>query len=338
MPSNKSNSLANELYSSSIPLKTAHPNLDVNTLPRWVRENIEDARVYGSELKGVILPDGRKYHLNNTLNDMNGRDWTFFINSVFSTRFPTKGKESYAHHIRKIHPTPKPPQLTRDLISFFTKENELVFDCFMGVGGTLLGAALCNRKSAGIDLNENYIQAYKEAAKELNLTSYPTECGDALEVLQDSKKMKKLTKDEPISLLLIDPPYANMMSKEKTGADIAVYGNNSTPFTNSTKDLGNMDRETFFASLKKSVELVLPRLKFRGYVVLFIKDLQPHKKEVNLLHAEVINCLNTIPNLDYKGLKIWADESAKIYPYGYPFSFVANQIHQYILIFRKEKN
>ena len=44
------------------------------------------------------------------------------------------------HHIRKIHPTPKPPQLMRDLIQFFTKEGELVFDTFMGVGGTLLGA------------------------------------------------------------------------------------------------------------------------------------------------------------------------------------------------------
>ncbi len=35
--------------------------------------------------------------------------------------------------------------------------------------------------------------------------------------------------------------------------------------------------------------------------------------------------------------KIWKDKSAKLFPYGYPLSFVANQAHQYILIFRKEK-
>ena len=71
--------------------------------------------------------------------------------------------------------------------------------------------------------------------------------------------------------------------------------------------------------------------------MIFIKDLQPNKKELNLLHADIIKKINEIPNLNYKGLRIWADRSAKLFPYGYPFSFVANQIHQYILVFRKEK-
>ena len=89
--------------------------------------------------------------------------------------------------------------------------------------------------------------------------------------------------------------------------------------------------------MKKSVEKVLPYVKKKGYVVIFIKDLQPNGKNTNLLHAEIVNKMNEIENLNYKGLKIWADQTAKLFPYGYPFSFVANQIHQYILIFRKEK-
>lgn len=89
--------------------------------------------------------------------------------------------------------------------------------------------------------------------------------------------------------------------------------------------------------LKCSIEKTLPYIKFRGYIVVFIKDLQPSKKETNLLHAEVIDRINEIPNVYYKGMKIWSDESTKLYPYGYPFCFVANQIHQYILVFRKEK-
>ena len=44
-----------------------------------------------------------------------------------------------------------------------------------------------------------------------------------------------------------------------------------------------------------------------------------------------IDELNKIPDLYYKGLKIWADQTAKLYPYGYPFSYVSTQIHQYIL-------
>lgn len=87
------------------------------------RGTIENAKVYGNKKRGVIMPDGQKYHLDNALNDMNGRDWTFFINSVFSTRYPTRGKEGYAHEIRKIHPTPKPPQLMRDLFFYKTQRN-----------------------------------------------------------------------------------------------------------------------------------------------------------------------------------------------------------------------
>jgi len=312
----------------------AHPNYPIDELPDWVQENIETAMVYGSDNKCVMLSDGRKYHLDNSLNDLTGRDWTLFINSVFATRYPTSGAEGYAHKIRRIHPSPKPPQLMRDLIEFFTKKGELVFDCFAGVGGTLLGAAMCGRKAAGIELNPAYIEAYKKAADTLELTQFPVICGDALSVLEN----KKSSTGHLISLMLIDPPYMNMMNKPKTGGDaIALGSEDATPFTNDSRDLGNMGRSEFLNSLKRAVELTLPFMKFRGYVIVFIKDMQPKKKQLNLLHTEVIEKLNEIPNIYYKGMKIWADETAKMYPYGYPFCFVANQIHQYILIFRKEK-
>ncbi len=326
-----------KLYFESEPFLSVYQNFDISRLPLWVSENIDNARVYGNSKKGIILADGRKYHLDNCLNDMTGKEWTFFINSVFSTHYPTSGKESYAHHIRKIHPTPKPPQLMRDLIKFFTKHNEIVFDAFMGVGGTLIGASLANRRALGIDLNQEYIDAYKRATNELGFKEQKTICGDCLEVLEKKKDIISFLNRDMISLMLIDPPYGNMMSKEKTGGDISVYGKRPTPFTENENDLGNMDKETFLTALKHAVELTLPFIKIRGYIVVFIKDLQPHKKEINLLHADVINKLNEIKNIYYKGMKIWSDETTKLYPYGYPFCFVANQIHQYILVFRKEK-
>lgn len=326
-----------ELYQSAMPFLVVYPNYDLKLLPDWLQENIMVARVFGDQKKGVILPDGRKFNLDNHLNDLTGKEWTFFINSVFTTAYTTNGKDSYAHHIRKIHPTPKPPQLMRDIISFFTKKGELVFDSFMGVGGSLLGAALCGRKSAGIELNPQFIEAYEQSADFLNLPKGNVWCGDCIEGINSPQIMQELTEGKQISLLLIDPPYSNMMSKEKTGADISVYGNVSTPFTRDSRDLGNMSKQNFLEALKSSVECVLPYIKFRGYIVVFIKDLQPSKKELNLLHYDVIAKLNEIPNIYYKGMKIWADGTTKLYPYGYPFCFVANQMHQYILIFRKEK-
>ena len=331
------NKIAREQYKNAVPFSEVYESTVSLNLPAWVLKKIDSARIFGDSKQMIIFPDGEKYQINNPLNNLSGGDWLNFTTSVFSTFYTTNGKDSYAHDIRKIHPSPKPPQLMKEIIEFFTKENELVFDYFMGVGGSLLGAGLCNRKAIGIDLNEKYIEAYKNAAKEIGVDIFSTKCGDCLEILNNEKEMESLLSDEKISLVLIDPPYANMMSKEKTGGDIAVYGNKATPFTNDERDFGNLSQTAFFDSLKQSVELVLPYIKKHGYIVIFIKDLQPNKKELNLLHADIIKKINEIPNLNYKGLRIWADRSAKLFPYGYPFSFVANQIHQYILVFRKEK-
>lgn len=331
------NKIAREQYKNAIPFFEVYNSIEGLNLPSWITEKIDSARVFGNSKQMIIFPTGEKYQINNHLNNLFATEWLNFTKSVFSTFYATNGKDSYAHDIRKIHPSPKPPQLMKEIIEFFTKENELIVDYFMGVGGSLLGAALCKRKAVGIELNQRYIEAYKKAAENLHLEIFPVKCGDCLEILRDEKQMRDLLQNEKISLVLLDPPYGNMMSKEKTGADINVYGNVATPFTDDKRDFGNISLEEFYNRLKESVELILPYMKKHGYIIIFIKDLQPTKKEVNLLHANIIQKLNELPQVAYKGLKIWEDKSAKLFPYGYPFCFVANQVHQYILIFRKEK-
>jgi uncharacterized membrane protein YbhN (UPF0104 family) len=109
----------------------------------------------------------------------------------------------------------------KNIIEFFTKENDIVLDYFMGVGGTLLGASMSNRRAIGIDLNPEYIKAYKKASESMNYPSQQTICGNSLDVMK-SNEFKKILNKEFVSLVLIDPPYGNMMSKEKTGDDIIV--------------------------------------------------------------------------------------------------------------------
>jgi DNA modification methylase len=309
----------------------------IEKLPKWVRDQLKDSVVIGSSKQVIQTPDGKKYHLGNTLNELPGGEWTFFLNSVINTRYPTSGPESYAHSIRKIHPSPKPPQLMRQIIEFFTKENEIVFDYFMGVGGTLLGASLCNRRALGIDLNRDYIKTYQEASDELGLAPQTAILGDSIKLLSKGEsEIHKFLNGEKISLVLIDPPYGDMMSRPKTGeAAKKKLDSAPTPYTDSEDDLGNMDLESFFPIFNQSVESAAKLLKDKGHVVVFIKDLQPHGENTNLLHARMIEDLNKIEGLQYLGMKIWADQGVNLYPYGYPYSFVSNQIHQYILIFRK---
>lgn len=333
----KRHTIAMDQYDSAIPFSKVYKSVESLNLPKWVVNRLHEARVLGSSSNLIIFPDGTKYQINNPLNELPASDWLNFTTSVFSTFYSTSGEESYAHNIRKIHPSPKPPQLMRDIISFFTKEGEIVLDYFMGVGGSLIGAGLCGRNAIGIDLNKRYIDAYIEAAKELSLPVFPTIQGDCLECLKNNALINEVTNMQKCGLILIDPPYGDMMSRVKTGGDINVYGNLGTPFTDDMRDFGNMSVDDCIESLKMSVELAQAYLKIRGYIIIFIKDLQPKKKDTNLLHSRIISKINEIPNIQYKGLRIWADRSAKLFPYGYPMSFVANQIHQYILVFRKEK-
>ena len=309
----------------------------ISKIPNWIKKNLKDCKVIGNSKKVILTKNGQKFHLDNKLNDLAGNEWSYFLRSVINTRYSTSGEEGYAHHIRKIHPSPKPPQLMRDIIKFFTKENEHILDYFMGVGGTLIGASLSKRNALGIDLSSKFITAYKKACKALKLKEQSTIKGDCLDILKDKNIIEKYLKDKKFSLIAIDPPYGDMMSREKTGEAIKKnQSTDATPFTKNRSDLGNMDWKSFKEKFLESIHLSIPFLKDRGHYVVFIKDLQPKEGHTNLLHSDLIEEMNKIEGLNYIGMKIWADESINLYPYGYPHSFVSNQLHQYIMFFRKK--
>lgn len=305
---------------------------DVKKLPSYIQKQIDNVFVEGKTKRTLILPNGQRFFMGNKLNDLTGSQWTFFTNSVVNTSYSTTGEDGCAYKIRKIHPSPKPPRLLKDIIEFFTKENDLVFDFFAGVGGTLLAASMANRKAIGIELSEQYVQAYKEASVYMGLKEQKMLCGDCLKIMKSGELDKEFTKKS--KLILIDPPYMNMMSMKKTADGIKKYGKNPSPFTALENDLGNMNTEQFWDSFIQSINLGIKYLDEKGHVAVFIKDLQPKGKNNNLLHAEMINKITENCPLDYLGLKIWADQTVMLFPYGYPFEFVSNQIHQFILFFK----
>lgn len=334
---NKKRIIDNDNKKEHNPVKNILTKAEIENLPTWVKEDIDNAKIVGKSHKVIQISNGKKYHIGNKLNDLSGGEWIFFLNSVVNTRYTTGGEEGFAHHIRKIHPSPKPPQLMQQIIEFFTKENEFVFDYFMGVGGSLLGSSLCNRKAMGIDLSEEYINAYKEANDYLELNEQITIQGDSIEFLKSKNNLNEYLQGEEISLILIDPPYGDMLSRTKTG-EVAKQGKDTsaTPFTELNEDLGNMTWDKFLIVFNESIINSMKYLKSKGHIVIFIKDMQPEGNELNLLHADIIRDLNNIDNLKYLGTKIWADQSVNLYPYGYPSTYVSNQIHQYIMIFKKD--
>ncbi|HET9220868.1 MAG TPA: DNA methyltransferase [Roseiflexaceae bacterium] len=267
----------------------------------------------------------------NQLNDLSGREWTYALRSVIATRYPTNGEEGYAHALRRAHPSPKPPQLMAELIRFFSKRGGRVLDPFAGVGGTLLACALEGRLGAGVELSPEYAEIYREVCAELVLEPQTLIVGDARRA-----ETYDALGDEAFDLILTDPPYAQMMARPKTGERKKRGRGDATPFTVDPADLGNLDYRAFLPALREALELALARLKPRGYLVLFAKDIQPTREHHNLLHADIVEELLSLPGLTFRGYRIWHDMSQNLYPFGYPFAFVANQVHQFILVFRNE--
>lgn len=300
---------------------------------RDFREEIESAKFQTKTKYSYIGPDGETYDIRNNLNNLSGRRWIFFLNTIEVTNYPTSGEESYGHKLRRIHPSPKPPQLMKSIIEFFTKEGGWVLDPFMGVGGTLLGASLCKRNAVGIDISKEYIETYNKVTEHLGLKKQ-------ISIIDDARNMPDILNNlgEFFDLILTDPPYCNMQARPKTGEKAKRNGRKyATPFTTDERDIGNIDYDLYLNELKNIIEKSLLYLKKGRYVVIFTKDLQPTKDKHNMLHADVVSVLSAIKNLKFRGYKIWFDKAQNLYPFGYPFDYVSNQFHQFILIFRKDR-
>lgn len=275
------------------------------------------------------LPETNRPDPRNKLNDLTGREWTYALRSVIATRYPTSGPEAYAHALRRIHPSPKPPQLMAELVRFFTRRGGHVLDPFAGVGGTLLACSLEERTAVGIELAQEYVDCYARVCATLELAPQPLLVGDARQLAEFAE-----VRARPFDLILTDPPYAQMQSKAKTGEHKKRGRGAATPFTDLAADLGNLDYPGFLRELRGVIERALPFLKSGGHLVLFTKDLQPTATHHNMLHADIVQSLWDLPGLTFRGYRIWHDQSQNLYPFGYPFAFVANQVHQFILIFR----
>jgi tRNA G10 N-methylase Trm11 len=218
-----------------------------------------------------------------------------------------------------------------ELIRFFTRKGGWVLDPFAGVGGTLLACAMEGRHGVGVELSAEYAAIYEQVCAELGLAPQVLVVGDARRLGEHPALQGKR-----FDLVLTDPPYAQMMAKPKTGERKKRGRGQATPFTANPDDLGNLDYWSFLPALREVLAEALAYLKPRGYLVLFAKDLQPTREHHNMLHADIVEALAELPNLSFRGYRIWHDMSQNLYPFGYPFAFVAHQVHQFILVFRKE--
>lgn len=263
----------------------------------------------------------RTYDERNKLNDLTGAEWQFATKTVISKIYPS----NLQHKLRSEHGGQKPPELCSDLIKTFTKAGQTVLDPLAGVGGTLLGAALCGRNAVGIEINQKWIDIYKEVCRLEQLTEFPVICGDA------NEKLKEIESGS-VDFLLTDVPYWIMDQLTHTRSDAVERKSNLSKFND--KDL--QSKEEWLAEMKSIFENAQHTLKENGYMAVFIGDMY-RGKEFHFLSADLARTISEIPGYVLKSDIIWHDDSKMLHIYGYPFAYIPSLIHQHILIFRREK-
>jgi len=117
----------------------------------WAKDNKIMSQAYMSQTEFILfLRKGAFVKINNC--------GTSDLLSIPNKK--TKNKKG-----QNIHDTEKPIELMKILIENSSKENEIVFEPFMGVGATCIASILSNRQYIGVELDESYFKISEERIK-----------------------------------------------------------------------------------------------------------------------------------------------------------------------------
>lgn len=285
--------------------------------------------------------DNKPVDPRNTLNDLNGSQWLPETKSFFYQK-GLGAKHPHAQ-IERQHPAPFSYQDIEHLITFFTKKGMRVLDPFGGVGSTAKACELEGRFCTSIELQPKWL--------DLSITRLETEVGAGTSkkhefILGDSRKVLKEMPDRIFDFMVTSPPYWSILNKkadhkvkkERLEHDLATnYSDNDKD------DLANIGNyEEFIDVLVNGVFLEAARvLKPKKYMCLVVSDFRDKSSFISF-HSDLIQALNNKTTNDgfkitLQGVKVLLQNHKTLLPYGYPFAYVENIHHQYVLIFKKDK-
>lgn len=289
------------------------------------------------EASSTVLAEqaGGEIDARNQLNDLTAKEWIVETVSVWNQRGLGAGHEDA--QIERQHPAPFSFTDVGRLIRFFTKRGGVVLDPFVGVGSTLKACAIDGRKGIGIELNPRFADlARQRLAKEVNdLFATVTE----QRILEgDARALLPTLADESVDLVVTSPPYWGILKKNddhKVRQERLAH-NLSTDYGEDPNDLGNIKSyNEFLHELTGILGQCCRVLKSGKYMTIVVSDFRDKSRYV-MFHADLSRSLESV-GLEVRGLKVLYQRHKKVFPYGYPYSYVPNIHNQYILILQKPK-
>lgn len=273
-------------------------------------------------------------HPNNKLNELTAKEWISESVSVWTQKGLGANHPDAA--IEKEHPAPFSFTDVGRIIRFFTKRGEVVLDPFVGVGSTLKACALDGRRGIGFELSMTYAQLAKMRLEREIGSLFPPEQSQQL-VVGDARDLIKALDRDSVDLVLTSPPYWNILHKEDHKARQERTSKNlDTKYGDSELDFGNIPRyEDFLVNLSSLLGECGRVLKPGKYMAAIVSDFRD-KSKYHMFHADLATSLEPF-HLEIRGITILYQKHKRVFPYGYPYAYVPNIHHQYILILQNAK-
>lgn len=282
-----------------------------------------------------IVSENSAYNLSNKLNDLTAKEWLQETISVFSQK--GLGASNKNAQIEKLHPAPFSFQDVGRLIRFFTKEGNIVLDPFSGVASTIKACAIEKRMGIGIELNSKFF--------DLGVERLSIEVPDEFEyktkqelIHADSLEHIKKLNDNSLDFIVTSPPYWNILETLDHKGKERVKNNLDHKYSEDKKDIANIEKYSDFLNiLSNFFNTCSHALKNEKYMCIIVSDFRK-KSKYYTFHTDLANEIEKRGNFQLNGIRILYQRHKRIYPYGYPYSFVPNVHHQNVLIFQNKKN
>jgi len=270
----------------------------------------------------------------NGLNDLTPSEWIPETISVWIQRGLGAGHPDT--QIERQHPAPFSFTDVSRLIRFFTKKGGTVLDPFVGIGSTLKACALEGRCGIGIELSPKYAQLARERLeKEVRDLFANVEAQKV--IVGDARALVKELGTASVDFVVTSPPYWNILHKEDHKVRQERRANNlDTRYSDDGLDLGNIhDYEQFLREVAAVLGECGRVLKPKKYMAVIVSDFRDGSRFI-MYHADLARALQSY-KLELRGIKVLHQKFKKVFPYGYPYAYVPNIHHQYILILQNEK-
>lgn len=268
-------------------------------------------------------------HPNNKLNELTASEWIARTVSVFVQK--GLGSNSVEAKYEKLHPAPFSFTDVTRFVEFFTKRGGYVLDPFGGVASTAKAAALLGRYATIVEINPEFAKL----AEERLATELPRAGQSYWSVICSDIREAELNRSD-YDLLLTSPPYWGILNKIDHKARQERLNNGLIHnYGDVDGDLSRIeDYDEFVDQLAETFSNLAEKMRQGAHAVIIVGDFR-HKSRYYMFHADLAARLEELGKWELRGVKIMYQKHKRVFPYGYPYSYVPNLHHQYALVLQR---